>query len=130
MTAETERYIATCLFDNAPYQVRLPTKTICDGVRVVDGHQDRINFIHMTEQAFSFLRITGAHNIERATAQFANDFRQSIEISGVDHPQFFWRLESLILDQRTGHIGFDKLFKRVLSVACIKKVGVSLEFVA
>src|SRR5215208_6733909 len=108
MTAVTERYIAACLFDDAAYQVGLPAKSICDGVRIVYGHQNRVNFIHMTEQAFGFLRITGSHNIEGATTQFANHFRQSIEVGGIDHPQLFWSLESLILDQCTGDIGFDK----------------------
>ena len=60
-------------------------------------------------------------------AQLAHYLRQPVQECGAGHSQLFRRRQGLVLDQGTGHVGFDELLQGILCVSGEVQVGMWLQ---
>ena len=114
LLAQAEGNVPAGLFDDAPRHVCLTAQTVCDSIGIIHGHQHGIDLIHKPEQAFSFLRVAVAEDIEGTAAQFAHHFSQTVEIGRFFDEQLLGSLKRLILNQSTSHTGFHEFLQGVL----------------
>lgn len=124
LLAEAGGEVAARAFDDGADNVGGAAQAAGDGVRVINGDEEVVDFVHRFEKALGFGGVIVADDVETAAAHFGGGFPESVEVGGIFHAERVRVGQWLVGDEGENDAGFGKFFERVLSVSGMIEVGV------
>ena len=72
--------VAPSLLQDAARNVGRSPQAGGDGVRKIDGHQQRVNVVHVLQQRFAAIQGAAANKVQQVAARFTDSLGQTIQI--------------------------------------------------